>query len=261
MARLESELEKNGYDKEDAVYRATLGTLVRMKLKVRVMPHDTNKVFDYEKLRKKQRPTPHGIRLNPDHPPPYPYKCDPKCETCFTQTFPARIGVTDEQALARVTTLTTSINDDLDHLRSALRDHADYIVKKWSKSKAKRSDVLNAICAEVASYDALGQKPDGVSLYDKKWAAVHLIDDRSRDGTEHHDFLKGSKHSTDPKSAALMPHILSYMERIALEDQKDRFQTTWLLPYLDFESLVEEPLLFLSLLHARTIHAPVSLLL
>lgn len=52
--------------------------------------------------------------------------------------------------------------------------------------------------------------------------------------------------------------MFAYLNHLTLEDQKDRYQTTWLLPYLDVESLVEEPLLFVSLLHARTAFAPVD---
>lgn len=59
-------------------------------------------------------------------------------------------------------------------------------------------------------------------------------------------------------TTALAPHLMAMLEHMALEDQKDRYQTTWLLPYLDVESLIDEPLLFLSLLHARTTYAPVS---
>ena len=37
-----------------------------------------------------------------------------------------------------------------------------------------------------------------------------------------------------------------------------RYQTSFLLPYLDVETLAEDPLLFLALLHYRTAHEPVS---
>lgn len=184
LERLEKQLEQAGQDKRDAVYLATLSTLVRQKLKVRVPPRVDSKVFDYEKLRDKQRPTPHGTRLDPDHPPEPPYHCDLKCETCFTQTFPAPIAVSDDQARARITLLTTSINTNLEHLRSALRQHADYIVTKWKKSKAKRAQLLAAVCAQAASRKPGDVKPDCMSLYTKKWAAVHIIDDRSRDDME-----------------------------------------------------------------------------
>lgn len=99
-------------------------------------------------------------------------------------------------------------------------------------------------------------------MYDKKWAAIHLIDDRSRDDSKRpsaQQLLGDSELAKDPWSAAFAPHLFDMLERMALEDQKDTYQTTWLLPYLDLESLVEEPLLFLALLHARTAHSPVSL--
>lgn len=265
LARFKEETKEHDSDSDsstsDLVYRATLATLVRFKLKVPVPPLNNNGLFDYDKLHDEQRPIPHGERLDPDHPPRKPYSCHLKCETCFTQTFPARIAVTDPVALAQITTLTTTIDNNLDHLRAALRDHADYIVTKWRKSKGKRASVLAAICAQHDESSVYDLKADAVSLYKKKWAAVHLIDDRSRDAANNVDaksLLKGSPLAEDPAAAFLAPHLLSFMEHMVLEDQKDRYLTTWLLPYLNVESLVDEPLLFLSLLNARTAHSPVS---
>ena len=113
-------------DQHDLLYRATLATLLRVKQKERVPPRRTTAVFDYDKLLDARLPK-YGKKLDPDNPPPYPYGCDPKCETCFTKTFPARIGVTNKTAATRVMTLTTDLNEDLHALRSYLLDHADYI--------------------------------------------------------------------------------------------------------------------------------------
>lgn len=72
LESFEEELVKAGHDKKDAVYRATLGTLVRQKRKVRVLPPSTSKFFDYDKLRDQQRPTPYGSKLDPENPPEPP---------------------------------------------------------------------------------------------------------------------------------------------------------------------------------------------
>jgi hypothetical protein len=63
----------------------------------------------------------------------------------------------------------------------------------------------------------------------------------------------------DPLATLMVPHMLSFLEKMNLEDQTVKYRTTWLLPYLDIRSLAEEPLLLLSLLHYRTANTPVFL--
>lgn len=70
--------------------------------------------------------------------------------------------------------------------------------------------------------------------------------------------LEAMLNEEDTLESRLVFHATNYAEREHFLDQKDSYQTSWLLPYLDRESLIEEPLLFLSLLHARTEYLPVS---
>jgi hypothetical protein len=63
----------------------------------------------------------------------------------------------------------------------------------------------------------------------------------------------------DERERLLYPHLMHALNRMCLEDEAERYQTTWRLPYLDIESLAENPLLFLALLYYRTTHEPVSL--
>lgn len=90
----------------DLVYQATLATLSRVKKKVQVPPRTGNPpdIFDYHKLEAARYPQ-YSKKLDPEKPPARPYGCKLNCETCFTQIFPARIGVTDATALTRITDL------------------------------------------------------------------------------------------------------------------------------------------------------------
>ncbi len=265
LEQLEGEREQ-GHDVSDDAknirYHATLATLLRVKRRVRVPPPGGTALFDYDKLLEERFPKNRGKKLDPSDPPDVPFHvCEPECaecETCWTQYFPARISLTDAEALACVQSLTTNINADLEYLRQKLDYHADFIVTRWKKkSKAKRTDFLTRKVPQGTkdSSKPLQARGDGISMYEKKWAAIHFINDHSLDPTK---VLDKSVFKHDPIQLALAPYVDGYINRLALEDQEQRYQTTWLLPYLDVETLADDPLLLLSLLHYRTAYAPVS---
>ncbi|KAK5175485.1 uncharacterized protein LTR77_000624 [Saxophila tyrrhenica] len=250
-------------DIADLRYRTTIGTLMAVKRKVRVPPHESG-IFNYDKFKERRYQEKRGVRLEFNSPPNYPYGCEPDCETCFTQHFPARISVSDSEALKAITGLTSSINSDLEFLHQALRMHADFLVSRWKKkSQAKRLDFLNSLSQGTKkSSGFLQPRGDGISLHEKKWAAIHLISDRTRETPQidPKQLLKGSEFAKDPYAHAATPHFLRALNCMEVADQMMRYQTSWLLPYLDEETLAGDPLVLLSLLHYRTGHTPVGLL-
>ena len=147
-----------------------------------------------------------------------------------------------------------------------LEHHADFIVTRWKKkSKAKRTEFLSTISPEESSSNPLEYEysVDSVKLYCEKWAHVHLINARSIDAFGDLDpkqIFKGTEIGNNPTALALLPLVTSVLEHVGLELQTVKYRTTWLLPYLDIESLAEEPLLLLSLLHHRTAYTPVCYL-
>ena len=71
--------------------------------------------------------------------------------------------------LRALPSLADGINQDLVYLRDMLRDHADYIVTKRRRLKAKRVSVLSAVGKEMADRSPADTKPTGTGLYEKKW--------------------------------------------------------------------------------------------
>lgn len=247
-------------------YYGILATLVRCKLKDRVPPSRNDEDFRYDYFVEQRFPDSRGKKIDRATPPPYPYGlCEEECETCFTQYFPVRISVTDAEALSGVQALTNSINADLDFLRDALTRHADLFVTRWKKkSKAKRAEFLSRFTSQDTE-DA--HKPSLNGLYPNKWAAIHMINARVRPYMTRPDIrmllrTAGENGLSESDEEFIgEPQVEEFMQKIArgmlLEIHKEVHHTTWLLPYLDVESLAEEPLLFLSLLYNRTVYDPV----
>jgi hypothetical protein len=164
-----------------------------MKRKERVPPSTGTGLISYDGLVEDRFPKSRGTKLKPEQPPAYPYRCKPNCETCFTQYFPARLEVTDVEALSAIQMLSGSIYEDLRTVQDALRQHADFLVTRWrKKSVAKRTEFLSRLSPTSTAYPELkNTTPDGnketydrVQLFEHKWATVHLINDRSRDKSE-----------------------------------------------------------------------------
>ncbi|KAG9834999.1 hypothetical protein KCU98_g11510, partial [Aureobasidium melanogenum] len=167
---------------------------------------------------------PLGAVIHEDNPPPNPFDCeDDECGECFPQFFPATTMVNDSIAQQTMSNLRETIQENMAFLRDALTAHADFVVTRWrKKSRDKRFAFLEAHSA----------------LYHKKWAAIHLL------------------------NAVNYPHTRRSMSTTLPLGEKDpegvvsRFRDTWFLPYLDAETLSEDPLLLLALLHHRTFDEP-----
>ena len=254
----QSNAKKAGQDDDKVEYRAILATLVRYKRKDRVPPSQNNDWYLFDNFIEKRYPKDRGTPISRDKPPKKPYACKLDCETCFTQCFPVRIGVTDEEALAGVQALSTAIREDREFLREVLSSHADAIVTRWrKKSKDKRTKLLAGLAPpdhNLTDSGPITEEGVGTSLCDEKWAAIHLINDRCRDNSK----IPPLKEFANDLQMQLIERTLwDVMGKAVQEDSTVRHQTTWLLPYLEIETLAENPLLFLGLLHYRTVHGPV----
>jgi hypothetical protein len=217
-----------GYLEGDDQYWGILHSLARSKPTVAVLP-----TSGWKKLRPAV-----GKVLEVEKPPKLPFTCN--CKICWGQYFPASIFVTNQEAHQLVSSLVVDARQDLDFLRQILAEHADFIVTRWKKkSREKRSIFLS----------------ENVDIFDKKFAAIHLLHMRS--SPENCDFndelMRSLQGMADLKSKEWLSQAL-HNSRVS--KMTTSYQDTWLLPYLDSETLSEDPSLLLALLHHRTTHEP-----
>ncbi|KAH0005186.1 hypothetical protein KCU78_g13003, partial [Aureobasidium melanogenum] len=209
-------------------------TLYRRKIAKKVIN------FKYED----DQTPPLGALIDENNPPPNPFDCeDDECGECFPQFFPATTMVNDSIAQQTMSNLRETIQESMAFLRDALTAHADFVVTRWrKKSRDKRFAFLEAHSA----------------LYPKKWAAIHLLNAVNYPHSEEeHVYYTALRrqviaiHSTgEVKQVRRPPHPRDP------EGVVNRFRDTWFLPYLDAETLSEDPLLLLALLHHRTVNEP-----
>ncbi|KAI4732337.1 hypothetical protein E4T50_17080 [Aureobasidium sp. EXF-12298] len=176
-----------------------------------------------------------------------PYSVTDECSVCFPQYFPASLTVTDEQAKSLIKTIVDSINTDLAFLSGALAHHADFLVTRWKKkSREKRSAFLKT----------------HTQLFDERWAAVHLLDrvgvfDRTYAGERKIPKIRTVRTTEGNFAITLELHTPQSLSDANLRDETlISHRESWFFPYLDVETLSEDPTLFLSLLHHRTFNKP-----
>ncbi|KAG9639677.1 hypothetical protein KCU64_g13295, partial [Aureobasidium melanogenum] len=187
---------------------------------------------------------PLGAVIDEDNPPPNPFDCeDDGCGECFPQFFPATTMVNDSIAQQTMSDPRETIQENMAFLHDALTAHADFVVTRWrKKSRDKRFAFLEAHSA----------------LYPKKWAAIHLLNAVNYPHSDQeHVYYRVLRrevvaiHSTgEVKQVRRPPHPRDP------EGVVNRFRDTWSLLYLDTETLSEDPLLLLALLHHRTVNEP-----
>ncbi|QDS69564.1 hypothetical protein FKW77_007963 [Venturia effusa] len=174
-----------------------------------------------------------GVQLQDDSPPDKPYRCDLLCAICYDQFYPATRAVDDIIASNTTRDLVDSIQSDLASIRTSLQQHGDLVVSRWKKkSRVKRLALLEEL-ADLAPF---------------RWAPVHFMNMHKMSR-----IFRGMKPTDRLDSRQAYEYVQSSIEY-------DRFveahQTTWLSPYLDQETLSEEPLRLLSLLHVRSAYEP-----
>ncbi|KAK4506466.1 hypothetical protein PRZ48_000198 [Zasmidium cellare] len=159
--------------------------------------------------------------------------CQQNCADCIPQFTPGSLitkeefleprVVTDTVARAEARRLADLATSDWHHLRSALLRYGDTVRSRWRKmTKAKREAVI------------LQVQPD---LYREKFP-----EERLRYGVEEPEYYRTAPHH-DTLQTHNEPEWFSARQRNAL-----------LLPYLNVESMAEEPNLLFGLLHNRSEH-------
>lgn len=200
--------------------RAILATLLRIKRKDRVPPSRNTEGLLFDKAVEARFPKDLGFEIDRDRPPAKPYRCELDFETCFTQYFPVRIYLTNAEALAGVKALSTAIHDDLTFLRRMLGTHADAILTRWrKKSKDKRTQLLSGLAPERKHNKPLPPDGYGTSLYDYRWAAIHLINFRSTDNSKIRTL---SKWADDPQMQLIDRMMLDIRGNYCNEDCSTR---------------------------------------
>jgi hypothetical protein len=199
----------------------------------------------------------HGTaaHITAENPPPSPFDCadagpysvTDECSVCFPQYFPASLTITDEQAEAVLNTTVHSIMSDISFLRDSLARHADFLVSRWKKkSREKRSTFLKT----------------HTQLFEKRWAAVHLLDrvgapDRTYTGSRKIPKVRTIRTPEGGYAITLELHTSQSLSDADLRDETlASHRDSWFLPYLDVETLSEDPTLLLSLLHHRSSNEP-----
>lgn len=203
-------------------HRSICGTLMRDK---RCGP--VTRITPTRRHRLEQEPIPRnenqlrGIQLQEENPPVKPYTCDLLCAICYDQFFPASQVVDDNDASNTTRNLVDCIRSDLSYLRNSLKQHADLVVSRWKKkSKAKRLALLQEL-ADLAPF---------------RWASVH--------------FMNMHNPRCDCRQGKIKVRSQKYDRLVGT------YQDTWLTPYLDQDTLSEDPLRLLSLLHVRSAFQP-----
>ena len=172
--------------------------------------------------------------------------------------------MSDSEALAGVKELTDSINDDRAFMVHALAHSADFLVGRWKKkSITKRTQFLLDLRSQTPFEELSKATTDedclGVRLHERRWGAIDLVDEHSRDvdnGMSLSDRMKFAASADEMRDV-----YLNWVIDRTLDFEGERLQaleylTTWLLPYLDIESLAADPMLLLKLLHNRTVYSP-----
>ncbi|THZ88510.1 hypothetical protein D6C88_04965 [Aureobasidium pullulans] len=179
-----------------------------------------------------------GEALDPENPPKIPFTC--RCKICCHQYFPATIEVNDKEAHQLITSLVVDARQDLDFLRRTIAEHADYLVTRWKKkSREKRSVFLS----------------ENVDIFDKKFAAVHLLHMRS--SPENCDYTSELMQSLEGLGdERVKAKLAGALHQSRVKKMISAYQDTWLLPYLDSDMLSKDSSLLLALLHHRTSHEP-----
>ncbi|KAI5247604.1 hypothetical protein E4T43_01964 [Aureobasidium subglaciale] len=176
--------------------------------------------------------------------PPLPHHKQPAFGKYLDHTEPPddpfdEFGVNDLEACDIITALVVDARQDLDFLRQVLANHADLIVTRWKKkSREKRTKFLS----------------ENVDLFDKKWAAIHLLHRCSNlTSPEYSEFTRRLQNIDHPM---MKVSLLQALHDSRTKQMISNHLDTWLLPYLNAEMLSEDPSLLLSLLHHRTSYEP-----
>jgi hypothetical protein len=191
---------------------------------------------------------PVGQFLSEKDPPASPFHCaDKECYVCSPQFFPANQSVTDVEARKIMALIVHDIKTDLAFLRDTLAKHADFIVSRWKKkSREKRFNFLT----------------EHTSLFDKKWAAIYLLDrvgveDREYAGERNIPRVRTIRSQAGDYQIGVEMHTPESLSHANIRDETlASYKDSWFFPYLDAETLSEDATLFLSLLHHRTVNEP-----
>jgi hypothetical protein len=176
-----------------------------------------------------------------------PYSVTDECSVCMPQYFPASHTFTDDQAKAVLKPTVDTIKDDLAFLRDSMARHADFLLSRWKKkSREKRSTFLKT----------------PTQLFERRWGAVHLLD-RARPlectyaGPRMIPRVRTIRKAEGGYANTLEFHTpQSLLDANLREETLASYRDSWFLPYLDVETLSEDPTLFLSMLHHRSSNEP-----
>ncbi|KAI4847432.1 hypothetical protein E4T44_04516 [Aureobasidium sp. EXF-8845] len=176
-----------------------------------------------------------------------PYSVTDECSVCMPQYFPASHTFTDEQARAVLKSTVDTIKNDLAFLRDSVARHADFLVSRWKKkSREKRSTFLKT----------------HTQLFEKRWGAVHLLDrvgplERTYTGPQKIPKVRTIRTPEGGYAITLELHTEQSLSDANLRDETlASYRDSWFLPYLDVETLSEDPTLLLSMLHHRSSSEP-----
>jgi hypothetical protein len=171
-----------------------------------------------------------GVKITIHETPESPYKCSDNCSVCFPQFFPVAGILEDEQAARLINSIVATIQSDLSYLLRSLSEHGDMIVARWKKkTRTKRSQFLK----------------DNTDLFDRKWAPIYLLDllHQPSFGSRGSGLFKSPRDNMKARTIATVSGNRSVAHK---------YEHTWFLPYLNVETLAEDPSLLLKLLHLRT---------
>ncbi|KAI0011103.1 hypothetical protein F4779DRAFT_637849 [Xylariaceae sp. FL0662B] len=182
-----------------------------------------------------------GQPLEESSPPPFPYDCDEMCIVCFHQYFPSVRQVSDEYAHAETNKLRVQMQDDRQYLQDVMTNKAEAIVGLWKKMSQKEReaflmsevDIFAHIDTNINNFNAFAGAPEPNTKFFRQFAR---------------DFV-----STDNMGATDIDSLLeSSFKKMQRYRRMQDYHHSWLLPYLNKETLTGSHVPMLALLYYRT---------
>lgn len=192
-----------------------------------------------------------GTPLTEDNAPVAPFEkagtCGKGCNICFPQYFPASRSISDKEAKDMTTELQRGIADNYEYLNSVLTYHADKIIQRWKKlSQSKRAGLLLEIADLYPNHPAQAHQFNANMKPAKDWFIRRMA----------RDISASLPAFSQDRVEFTTKYMLEMMRPMVVAHARTVFLESWLLPYLDVETLSQSPLVLLSLLNSRTKHAP-----
>ncbi|KAH0164206.1 hypothetical protein KCU67_g5250, partial [Aureobasidium melanogenum] len=156
----------------------------------------------------------------------------PKFAVCHPIAPRAMVPYSDTEAAQTTADYVKRINDDRDAIRAKLKMYGDLLLKRWQrKSIEKRATVVRTAMPEI---------------YSRRFQSARLLSDNKRAFAQHYSTISIKKF----KARGAEQCMTDSMQALKLHNDSHRKQQ--LLPFIDIETLSQDYMSLLALLHHRS---------